>query len=144
MTAALVILAVTALVALTWALCTATAGAFAGAVPTRVHLFAGPALRLGRVRGVDVHLGLLPIGSSVQFLDLELAGDPFDAHEPPEAQTATWLGYRQVFERLPLATRLTVLLIGVAIYFGTLILLLKYDVASAERMTRRCAAAEQC
>lgn len=125
----LIVLGIIASIALVWALCTALAGAFVGAVPTRLVLFAGPNVRVGLVRGVELRLGLLPIGSSVQFLDVQQVQEAYafrmvdeDTNEEVldpervEAEALVWaadyIGLRRLYETLPLAARVTILLVG--------------------------------
>jgi membrane-associated protease RseP (regulator of RpoE activity) len=129
----LVILTVLALIAVTWAASTVLAGAFVGAVPTRVTLFAGPSVRVMQVRGVEIRLGVLPIGSSVQFLDIDQVEEAYALHEGDENEdpevafyrwAARYVGERRLYETLPLVTRLTVHLIGwVPVFLAAQILL---------------------
>lgn len=101
MTYLLALLALIAAIALTWAVCTALAGASVGAVPTRIALFAGPSVRIGQVGGTELRLGLLPLGSSVRFL-----GDDGEDEVRLGAED------RKSYETLPLVTRLTIVAIG--------------------------------
>jgi len=135
-----------------WAVVTALAGRLLGATVREVRFFIGPGVRIARLGGVNIRVGLLPIGSSVQFLDADLllaayaearaAGeiheDAFDpdlddldhledlgglgsADEESDCDLE-WVGNfvagKRLFDALPLASRLTLQLIGwVPVFF---------------------------
>jgi membrane-associated protease RseP (regulator of RpoE activity) len=97
----LIFLTITA-VSFVWAVTTALTGRLLGATLLKVVFFNGPSLRIARLGTAEVRLGLLPIGSSVQFLD---AAAVEEAH-------AEALSERRLLEDLPFAARLLILVIG--------------------------------
>ena len=115
------ILLVLASASIVWAVATALVARILGATILQVHIFVGPSLRIFRLGEAEIRLGLLPIGSSVRFLDV-------DAIEEAVAERAG----RRLFEELPLAARLSIHLAGWVLVFLFAQVVLGWSAAASE------------